>query len=164
MFYVHVTLLLKVPAVSVSDLYLHAEIQVTTIAGTHISLNHDCGRKDISWSSWQRNGTSPNVPTTSMYAILPTFIYHNNRPNVGKYTIQGWNGFVSRNKLSKQTFPTHLPGKHVHHRKLGAVQRSGRFSSGATRDVFQVQVVYRKEILHKKKCVENYGSWMSLVT
>ena len=32
-------------------------------------------------------------PMPSMYGIF-TYVYHKNQPNVGKYTIHGWYGYV----------------------------------------------------------------------
>jgi len=91
----------------------------------------------------------PTFPQLPCMVYLPTFTVTIGQMWVNIPYMNGM-GLLARNKWSKQTFPTHLPGKHVHHRKLGAVQRSGRFSSVATRDVFQVQAVYSKGILSQK--------------
>ena len=47
-----------------------------------------------------RNAMCQMYPIPSMYVIF-TYIYHKNQPNVGKYTIHGWYGYVKSGGLIK---------------------------------------------------------------
>ena len=61
----------------------------------------------LKWMIWGKKptifGNIHSVPIPSMYGIF-TYIYHENQPNVGKYTIHGWYGVYSSKGLC-QTSP-----------------------------------------------------------